>query len=328
MVCGPSLAALVSVHTTKTISARAISAGSPANGACEIVCHRAGRRRAPGAQSKLSTRAPAPRPPLGSSSVCVAKTTRPGRRGRQADAVDERGRAAGRRRHGDRLNRPEGAGPVGGRRLQLALLRPGHDGAPAGPGRRRGLEADVGGERRGGAEACGPGGAARDDEPAAVPARQHGAAVTGDVEALQARALRAGRELLRRPAAADQTNSWRLLPVAGSASHATTRAPRSSWSTRTSSKECRLVAIVCGALRPTRSSRRLTPPAHALVEDDGHAVGPRVDAAQERLRAGERGHVPRRVGGSGRAQRHEGDAERGECEPWSWPWNVAARTPR
>jgi hypothetical protein len=54
------------------------------------------------------------------------------------------------------------------------------------------------------------------------------------------------------------------------------------------------------------------PAAHALVENHGHAIRPRIDGAEEGLRVGQRGHVPRRVGGSGRAQRRQDGAERHE----------------
>ena len=124
------------------------------------------------------------------------------------------------------------------------------------------------------------------------------------------------------PAAADHTNSWRLLLVAGSASHATT-SPAAIVGRRARPRTRGGWSRSSAALCPRSQLEAADAAAHALVEDHGHAVGPRVDAAQERLRAGERGHVPRRVGRSGRAQRHEGGAERGDASPWSWPWNVA-----
>ena len=228
------------------------------------------------------------------------------------DAVHEGRASVGRGRQGHRLRRPEVAGALGIGHLQLPLLRPGDDRAAAGPGGGRGLEVHVGGERRGRTERAGAGSPARHDQAAAVPAADHGAAVAGDVEALHAGAQRAARELLR--AAGRRPHEELARPagvrdvVPGDDRRAAVVVVDPDIAERVPSDRDPVRRF--GADAQLEGAR---PVADALVEDERYAVRARVDTAQEALRAGQRRDVPRGVRGSGgRAQRHQGDAERGE----------------
>ena len=214
---------------------------------------------APGAQSRLSTRAPAARPPLGSSSVRVAKTTRPdGVAASRTPSTNPAPPGAGGTAidwAGPKAPAPSAAVVCSWPCLvQATMARPPRPAADA-ESRSTSVASVVAGPKP-----AAPGARrATTRPPRFQPVR------TAPPSPATSRLCRLvlGVALVSccgAPAAADHTNSWRLLLVAGSASHATTSPPRSSWSTRTSSNACRLVAIVCGALPPTRSSRRLTPP--------------------------------------------------------------------
>ena len=316
MVCGAlRRRRVVSVHATKTdLSARDQGGNARRRRPARWSVTGPGAA-APGVQSKTSTRRPAPRPPLGSRIVLRGEDDAAGRRrppgGRRRRTACPPPGAGGR---AIACGRPEATGALGVGDLQRgpAASRPRRRARRARPPRTSSRSTSVASVVAG-PKAIGAGRAPRDDEAGAVPARQHRAAVAGDVEALQARALRAGRELLACRRAPTTRRAGAGRPSAVMSSQATTGAPRSSWSIRTSPKGCRATAILCGALPPTRSSSVLVPwltrSSRISGTRSGRASTPRRNDSEVVMR----GDAPRGVRGrGGRAQRHQGGAERGE----------------